>query len=175
MKPTSIARFFGLTLLGAIATSLPEKLVHADADASAVDAGTADASAKGSSRGGEAGAAHYTPGEGTVYDNRTRLTWQLEVAPDPVPWAQARDYCATLDLGGTGWRLPSVSELQTIVDETAVDPSIDLTAFAGTPIDYFWTSSVLPRFESFAWTVYFGYGLSTFFDVNQAHLVRCVK
>ncbi len=164
MKPARIVRALALLAFGALATSLPEKIGRADTDGG-VDGST------GSAREGDAShldavAGHYQPGRGSVVDTRTRLTWQLDVPKDPLPWSQARDYCAALDLDGPGWRLPSVSELQTLIDETA---------FPGTPSDYFWTSSILPRFESFAWTVYFGYGLSTFFDVNQTHLVRCVR
>src|SRR5262249_4125750 len=147
-----------------LATSVPEKLVHAGSDAG-TDAGSdasTDAAKEAAAPLPEGGAEHYTLGQGTVFDNRTRLTWQHDVPMDPVSWADARDYCAKLDLGGTGWRLPSVSELQTLIDETKTDPAIDLTAFSGTPVDYFWTSSALPRFDNFAWSVYFGYGLSTF-------------
>ena len=183
MRPADIPRAVALVALAALATSIPEKIGHAEAeggvDAGAVsDSGAAsdsDASREAGTLGPEAGAGHYQAGDGTVYDTRTKLTWQLDVSMTPVDWATAKDYCGGLDLGGMGWRLPSVSELQTLIDETTTDPAIDLTAFPGTPSDYFWTSSILPRFESFVWTVYFGYGLSTFFDVNQTHFVRCVR
>jgi hypothetical protein len=117
----------------------------------------------------------YTVQNGTVLDSQTKLTWQREAQNAPLPWTQARDYCTSLVLEGTGWRLPSVSELQTIIDETRSDPAIDPTAFPATEADYFWTSSLVPRFNSFAWTVYFGYGLSTFFDTSLGHRFRCVR
>ena len=117
----------------------------------------------------------YTVQNGVVYDTRTKLRWQQIPAPNPLEWAAGRDYCAALSLDGNGWRLPSVAELQTLVDETKSDPSIDGVVFPGTPSEYFWTSSPLPRFDAFIWTVYFGYGLSTFFQVNQTHHVRCVR
>jgi hypothetical protein len=116
----------------------------------------------------------YTMENGTVLDARTKLRWQQKVEADPGTLAAAHDYCGALDLNGTGWRLPSVGELQTIVDEATSNPSVDTQAFPGTASEYFWSSSVLPRFSSFAWTVYFGFGLSTFFDVSQVRWVRCV-
>ncbi len=123
----------------------------------------------------EAQAQRYTSQGGTVYDSLTKLTWQKEVPEASYAWKEAGDFCTALDLDGTGWRLPSVSELQTLVDETKSNPAIDLNTFPGTPSEYFWTSSVLPRFTSYVWTVYFGFGLSTFFDVNQSRHVRCVR
>ena len=122
-----------------------------------------------------AGGDRYTAADGVVHDNKTKLTWQQALPKEPLAWADARDYCSSLDLNGTGWRLPSVGELQTIVDESRSNPAIDPKAFPGTPPEYFWTSSILPRFSSYVWTVYFGYGLSTFFDVNQTRWVRCVR
>jgi hypothetical protein len=175
MKPSNLARSILLLGFAAIATSMPEKLVRAASDAGS-DAARADASSPdGAAPSSDAAASRYEPKDGAVYDSRTKLTWQLVVSTTPVGWAAARDYCHELDLAGGGWRLPSVNELQTLIDESANDPAIDLDAFPGTPSEYFWTSSILPHFESFVWTVYFGYGLSTFFDVNQNHFVRCVR
>jgi hypothetical protein len=177
MKLVHLSRYLLLLGFASIATSLPEKLVRADSDASSnADAGRSDAGAIADAAGSsDASSGRYETKNGTVYDKSTKLTWQLDVSATPLGWAAARDYCHELDLADGGWRLPSVNELQTLIDESSNDPAIDLTAFPGTPSDYFWTSSVLPHFESFVWTVYFGYGLSTFFDVNQNHLVRCVR
>jgi len=154
MKPSVWARRLAFIGCGCLLAAVPERAGLADADA---------------------GVDRYTAQDGEVHDNRTKLTWQQMLPREPLTWADARDYCNSLDLNGAGWRLPSVGELQTIVDESRSNPSIDPKAFPGTPAEYFWTSSILPRFASYAWTVYFGYGLSTFFDVNQTRWVRCVR
>ena len=58
-------------------------------------------------------------------------------------------------LGG-GWRLPSLTELQTIVDDTKASPSIDSNAFPGTSdTDYYWTSTPVAGDPSSAFTVSF--------------------
>jgi hypothetical protein len=111
----------------------------------------------------------------TVYDAKTKLTWQQVVPTSAYPWADAMHYCKKLDLDGNGWRLPSVNELQTLVDETRRSPAIDPAAFPSTPVDYFWTSSNVAGFSSFGWTIYFAYGSAHFFDVVQPHQVRCVR
>jgi hypothetical protein len=123
----------------------------------------------------EAPPGRYVVEEGTVTDSRTRLTWQR--APDltPRPWSQAEAYCGSLDLHGKGWRLPSVKELLTIVDESRWGPAIDPVAFPSTPSDHFWTSSSLATFPMFVWTVYFGKGTAAFFEVGNPRLVRCVR
>ena len=154
MKPSVLVRRFAFIGFGCLWAAVPGR------------AGSADAGA---------GADRYTAEDGVVHDNKTKLTWQQGLPKEPLTWMAARDYCNSLDLNGTGWRLPSVGELQTVVDERRSNPSIDVRAFPGTPSEYFWTSSVLPRFASYVWTVYFGYGLSTFFDVNQTRWVRCVR
>ena len=123
----------------------------------------------------EAPVGRYVVEEGTVTDTRTRLTWQR--APDLTAraWTQAAPYCAALELSGKGWRLPSVKELLTLVDESRWGPAIDPGAFPGTPSDYFWTSSPLATFPMFVWTVFFGKGTASFFEINNPRLIRCVR
>jgi hypothetical protein len=63
-------------------------------------------------------------GNGTVYDTKTKLTWQQTVSSTTYTWADAKTYCAGVgtSLGGTGWRLPTLKELQTIVDYSQSNP-----------------------------------------------------
>ena len=118
---------------------------------------------------------YTTPAAGTVYDTRTRLTWQQNVDPNTYTWAGATMYCKDLALAGGGWRLPSVKELVTLVDVGQKSPAIDRTFFPNTPSDYFWTSSPLAGDPSFAWFVNFLNGYSSTSDVGNAFRVRCVR
>jgi hypothetical protein len=130
-----------------------------------------------SGRAADAGAQspeRYSAEGGVVFDTRTGLHWQQTPASEAATWADGKAYCDALALHGSKWRLPSVAELQTLIDETRANPAIDPEAFPDTASEYFWTSSMLPRFTNFAWTVYFGSGLSTFFDVSSVRWVRCV-
>ncbi len=56
------------------------------------------------------------------------------------------------------WRLPTVSELHTLVDEQRRLPAIDTRAFPDTPSDWFWTASQSKARISHAWLVHFGEG-----------------
>jgi hypothetical protein len=57
----------------------------------------------------------YTIAQGTQTDLRTNLTWQ-QTGPGRLDWTAATSYCASLDLNGTGWRLPTAKELVTLED-----------------------------------------------------------
>lgn len=117
----------------------------------------------------------YTINSGTVKDTRTGLTWQQSVDAGSYTGANAKTYCGGLSLAGTGWRLPTISELLTLVDPTKYSPAIDPTAFPATPTDWFWSSSPYVGSSGTAWLVYF-YGYSSYTDTNSStYHVRCVR
>jgi hypothetical protein len=70
--------------------------------------------------------------------------------------------------------LPSINELQTLVDETK-NPSINLTVFPATPSEYFWSSSPVIDDASRAWTTFFTNGSTYSFAASSAKNVRCVR
>ena len=89
---------------------------------------------------------------------------------------EAYSYCNTLELSGeSDWRVPSLTELQTLVDESTKEPAIDLTAFPGAPNDYVWTSSLFAADLSSAWTVRFNDGYTWYYPVATPYSVRCVR
>jgi hypothetical protein len=122
-------------------------------------------------------AGRYTTANGTVYDTKTKLTWLQIVPSTTYTWANAKTYCAGVgaSLGGTGWRLPTIKELQTIVDDSGSSPSIDATAFPSTPASGFWSSSPLAGSSSVAWGVDFGVGNTSNYLVSSTTYVRCVR
>ena len=130
-------------------------------------------------------AGHYvvTPGSGTgngtVYDSKSKLTWQQTVSSTLYTLADAKTYCAGVgaSLGGTGWRVPTIKELLSIVDFSQTGaPMIDPNAFPSTPSELFWSSSPLAGSSSSAWYVDFNDGSSSAYDaVTDAYNVRCVR
>jgi hypothetical protein len=97
---------------------------------------------------------------GTVYDQATKLTWE-RVGSQDVLWADAKARCAGLVLDGAGWRLPTITELQSIVDESRTNPAIDATAFPATRSAGFWTSDPWAQAPgSYVWRVDFFDGIS---------------
>jgi Protein of unknown function (DUF1566) len=125
-------------------------------------------------------AGRYTVSQpGTVYDTKTRLTWQQAAPSATYTWTAAKSYCGNLGatLGGTGWRLPSIRELASIIDYSqATAPTIDTNAFPGTPADaYFWSSSAVAGVASNAWYVHFSNAYTYYSDTSTPYNVRCVR
>jgi Protein of unknown function (DUF1566) len=111
-----------------------------------------------------------------VLDTKTKLTWQQTPASTPMAWADAQTYCAGVGstLDGTGWRLPTVKELLTLVDYARVAPAIDPTAFPDTPNTFFW-SATLASSVTQAWDVVFGDGSTSINNTATTNDVRCVR
>lgn len=113
-------------------------------------------------------------GQGIVVDNLTKLTWQLGLDAQTLTAADAKTYCANLGLAGGGWRLPSVREMQSVVDRAVVQPAIDLKVFASTPNTYFWTSTPWMGGGQ-TWFVYFDDGHAKHDYSFATYRVRCVR
>jgi hypothetical protein len=87
----------------------------------------------------------------------------------------AHSYCIALDLGGyDDWRLPTIQEIQTIVDDSRYNPSID-TIFESIQSSGYWSSTSYADDSSRAWRVYFSYGDTNNNNKNNNNYVRCVR
>jgi hypothetical protein len=117
--------------------------------------------------------AHYVDqAGGLVLDETTGLTWQKNLDPGSYTWSDAGAYCTGL---GAGWRVPSLTELQTIVDDAKEYPAADLDVFPGTPHDDFWTSSANADGTGSAWYIDFFYGATDSDVPTRTFRVRCVR
>ena len=125
-------------------------------------------------------ATRYTIKNGVVLDNDTKLTWQRDFGTD-LTLSAAESYCASLPLDGGGFRVPTIFELQTIVDESRTIPVIDDATFPGTPKDIFWSARHRADPTDCAncnWYVNFGltnYELVDVKKVTEPHYIRCVR
>ncbi|HNR87498.1 MAG TPA: DUF1566 domain-containing protein [Spirochaetota bacterium] len=112
----------------------------------------------------------------TVKDNHTGLMWTKDYF-GPYPWwnisYQAIDACESLNYDGrTDWRLPNITELQSLVDYGRYDPSID-SVFASVA-QGFWSSTSKKSTSTFAWYVDFSNGKVSFDVKTASKYVRCV-
>jgi hypothetical protein len=115
-----------------------------------------------------------TSSQGLVTDLRTGLIWQQPMSSEQYTWDSANTYCRGLSLGGmTGFRIPSLKELMTLVDPTRVKPAIDPTGFPVTPLEWFWTSSTRSPLGTAA--VSFETGGTGYFSGSNRLRVRCVR
>ena len=117
----------------------------------------------------------------TVTDLGTGLEWRRAALDGTYTFGQAQLQCGA---AGSGWRVPSVKELQTLVDDDkTAAPHLDDTVFLGTPTGRapFWTSSRSADLANAAWFVNFGTGesadatLVTGALLDQPYQVRCVR
>ena len=93
-------------------------------------------------------------------------------------WAQALKQAKTSCFAGhKDWRLPSVKELHSLVEECRSHPSINAAVFPGTPLDsmssYFWSSSADSARN--AWVVDFTLGDTSPFQRNDMNIVLRVR
>lgn len=120
-------------------------------------------------------ARYMIPGDGTVIDLDTKLVWQRTVDAGSYSWNAAATYCTTTALPGTGWRVPSVRELESIIDSTQQSPPIDGTTFPATPKTGFWTSTIFVDGNSTAMIVNLSDGTVQNEADSVQHAVRCVR
>ena len=109
-----------------------------------------------------------------VSNTVTGLAWQQQVSSTPLRWDDAQNYCSN---AGAGFRVPTLKELESLIDLTVTLPSIDQKAFPSTPADWFWTSSPFGGWSSiWAWNVSSSDGYSNDHAVMlDFYRVRCVR
>ncbi|MCP4697987.1 MAG: DUF1566 domain-containing protein, partial [Gammaproteobacteria bacterium] len=77
--------------------------------------------------------------------------------------------------GANDWRLPDVDELLSIVDNSRVNPAIDIVYFPRTKSSSFWSSSPFAGYSSLACYVYVNYGNVYDGSKGGARSVRLVR
>ena len=124
---------------------------------------------------------------GEVMDNYTGLVWQQGNSSVTMTFAEAGSYCTSLGLNGHTWRLPSIRELATLVDEAQVAPSINRTMFPNTQYgarsnDWYWASHLARGNTQAAWALNFDDGFTGFnagasgdWNYFTAGWARCVR
>lgn len=115
-------------------------------------------------------------GNGTTTDLVTDLTWQQIPYYDSITWEQALTLADTLTFAGySDWRLPNIKELQSMNDESLINPSINQTFFSGVNVNHYWSSTSLPNQTTKAWYLDTQLGLTTYqFKINKLY-VLCVR
>lgn len=120
-------------------------------------------------------------------DNVTGLMWEVKTTTAPrskdltYTWADANAYVATINAAnlcnGNDWRLPTVKELESIVDFSSDNlvARIDKTYFPNTSPENTWTSNKVANYPSYVWTVYFAEGNTNFKTTDNKYAVRLVR
>ena len=111
---------------------------------------------------------------GIVKDNVTGLEWQDDVDSVSSNWDEAQSYCHNLTLAGGQWRLPTIEELETLVDDVQ-HPSVESNLFEHITSSRYWSSTLYADDNSSAWSIQFGIGTWAYGNKGNNLFVRCVR
>jgi len=112
-----------------------------------------------------------------VTDTTRKLIWQDDNASisEVRSFEGANEYCNALRLGGfDNWRVPSLEELATIVNENLVNPAI-YKSFKNTANDFYWSSSSIKNDRQYARSINFYVGYQSFSPKDANLHIRCVR
>ena len=117
----------------------------------------------------------YSAGSNTVVDQGSGLEWQKNNDATPRNWQAALAYCEELSLDSkTDWRLPSIRELKSIVNDHRYYPAID-PVFTCQPSSYWSATTVINHPATSAWIVNFANGDDNWYVKTNSYRVRCVR
>lgn len=110
-----------------------------------------------------------------VTDTISGLEWQDDSAGAATVWMDAISYCENLTLDGTGWRLPNINELRSIIDRSKQDPAI-VTGFENVGYSN-WSSTTVDGLplNVHVWAVLFNDGIVVTGYKPGGSLARCVR
>ena len=96
-----------------------------------------------------------------VLDNKTGLVWERSPSKSTFNWHNAQTHCNNLTVGTrSGWRLPTLEELKSLVDERQENPPLA----PGHPFSnvqsslygsFYWSATTDASNSSLAWGVVF--------------------
>jgi len=92
-----------------------------------------------------------------VLDRETGLVWEQSPSTTTDTWYYQSFHCINLNTGGrTGWRLPTIQELLSIVDRSQSNPALPSGhPFSNVQSYYYWSATTGALSATFAWTVVF--------------------
>jgi len=106
--------------------------------------------------------------ENCYRDNKTGLEWSLD-SYGPMNWSDAVKFTSLI---GTGWRLPAIEELITLVDFTKFEPATELPKMLSS---LYWSSSTSADHQAYAWLVGFATGGVFSYEKTFNNYVRFVR
>ncbi len=113
-----------------------------------------------------------------VQDQSTGLQWEKGQSAAAMNWQQALAYCEACTTGGKpDWRLPNKRELESLVDDTRVNPALDPVFAAPPATAAFWTSTTVIGVQLYdnAWCTILQTGITDLYFKDWTAFVRCVR
>jgi len=103
--------------------------------------------------------------------DETRLQWS-KLNYGPMKWNDAIEFCKNLEEGNlTGWRLPTIQELISLINFTEINPASDRNLKSA----FYWSSTPYAYYTARAWLVYFYNGSVNDSNKSNSYYVRAVR
>lgn len=131
--------------------------------------------------------------DGTVSHNKTGLMWKQCTEGQEwnsekgcvgfvlgYEWEQALVLPDAINRNGgfaehNDWRLPSIKELESIIETTHYSPAINLKVFNATPSEFYWSYSPNRNHSGYSWGVHFDHGRVEDYSRSFDNLIRLVR
>lgn len=125
--------------------------------------------------------------DGTVQDKITGLLWKRcsegqsgascnNGTAVTYTWWNAMALAADTDFAGAkGWRLPTITELATLLEYQCTMPAINMKMFPATPATNFWSATPYAGYVNGAWNLNFNDGVHDNSSKNYRLYVRLVR
>ncbi len=111
-------------------------------------------------------------------DPQTGLEWQFESA-GVLTWHQALEYAAALGLDGkSDWRLPTLAELESLLDRTGARSDGRPPMRVDVPFRdeaSYWSATTFAKDTQSAWIVMFDGAYVLSYPKVSSYAVRCVR
>jgi hypothetical protein len=120
-------------------------------------------------------------GDQAVLDRETGLVWEQSPSTTTfVDWSHATDFCSSQVTKGNrlGWRVPTVSELASLVDPSVPfpGPTVPSGIFSNVQANFYWTATTWNASSGSAWYVDFEEGRALVSDkFTSGLLMWCVR
>lgn len=107
--------------------------------------------------------------DGWIRDLNHGLDWGSS-SSESMNFSEAKEYCKSV-----GGRMPTVDELQTILDRSMYNPTADKKVFKDVKSEWYWTSSKYAGNSSCSWCVSFFLGNVLYFFEDFDFYARPVR
>ena len=116
-------------------------------------------------------------GGSAVEDKQTGLVWEQEPDRFHGTWTEAAAHCREKVADGqSGWRIPAVKELSTLMDSSQRDPALPAGhPFSNVKSAIYWTGTPSATDDMVAWHVSFFTGEAVTDQKSQTRRAWCVR
>ena len=112
-----------------------------------------------------------------VLDRETGLVWEQSPSTSGFSWLDASFHCVRLNNGGRkGWRLPTIQDLASLIDPTAVNPALPSGhPFTNVQSSFYWSAATAAGDTADAWFVGFFDGFMGHSNAGTTKFAWCVR